>query len=295
MTTIVLLAVTGLGLAALYFLAASGLTLVFGLADVLNLAHGLLVSVGAYTAWVTATSLGGSHPSTRDIAIAVVAGTAAGALAATVVEVTMIRPLYQRTFEQILITVGLSLAGVALLQIVWGTQPLTFPKPAWTATVSTIAGMAVPNHSLILIAAAATVLIGLTLFLRHTRIGLIVRAGVQDREMVIALGVNVRTAFTVVFAIGGAAAALGGALGGIYFGAIDPSQGAALLIFAIGVVIIGGKGSITGTAVAATVVGLLQQFVNYYAAAGAGDLCVIALLAAVVLVRPQGLAGGKTA
>ena len=107
--------------------------------------------------------------------------------------------------------------------------------------------------------------------------------------MVTALGIDVRTAFTLVFAVGGALAALAGALGGVYLGSISPGQGTSLLIFAFIVVVIGGMSSITGTAVAAVLVGLVQQYANYYAASGVGDLSVVLLLAVVLLVRPAGL------
>jgi branched-chain amino acid transport system permease protein len=106
--------------------------------------------------------------------------------------------------------------------------------------------------------------------------------------MVAALGVDVRAAFTLVFTIGGALAGTAGVLAGIYFGSVSPGQGASLLIFAFIVVVIGGLGSVTGSAVAAVAVGLLQQFVNYYGTAGAGDVSVVALLAVVLLVRPSG-------
>ena len=111
--------------------------------------------------------------------------------------------------------------------------------------------------------------------------------------MVTALGIDVQPAFTLVFAIGGVAAALAGVLSGIYFGGIDPAQGTALLIFAFIVVVIGGLGSLTGSAAAAVVVGLLQQFANYYASAGVGDISVVMLLALVLLVRPSGLSGKR--
>jgi branched-chain amino acid transport system permease protein len=109
--------------------------------------------------------------------------------------------------------------------------------------------------------------------------------------MVSALGIDVRNAFTLVFAIGGALAGLAGILGGMYFSAISPGQGASLLIFAFIVVVIGGLGSVIGSAVAAVAVGLLQQFMNYYGAAGVGDVSVVALLAVVLLLRPSGIAG----
>jgi branched-chain amino acid transport system permease protein len=291
MSTIVLLALTGLGLAALYFLVASGLSLVFGLADVLNFAHGLFLSVGAYVTWWAAGHVPGAGPDGFGFVFAAAIGVAAGAVVAALVELVLIRPLYSRTIEQVLVTVGLSLAGVALLQATWGADPRSFPRPRWTTQVTHIAGASIPNSSLLLIVAAIAVLAALLAFLRFTRLGLVVRAGVENREMVTALGIDVRKAFTLVFAIGGAAAALAGALGGVYFGSVSPGQGGSLLIFAFIVVVIGGMGSVVGSAYAAVAVGLLQQFVNYYGTAGAGDICVVALLAVVLLLRPQGIAG----
>lgn len=291
MSTVVLLTLTGLGLAALYFLVASGLALVFGLADVLNFAHGLFLSVGAYATWWAAGNLPGAGQDGLGFVLAVAFGVAAGAVVAMLVELVMIRPLYSRTIEQVLVTVGLSLAGVALLQATWGADPRPFPRPEWTRGVTSVLGAKVPNSGLLLILAAAVVLVGLLAFLRYTRYGLVIRAGVENREMVTALGIDVRKAFTLVFAIGGAAAALAGALGGVYFGSVSPGQGGSLLIFAFIVVVIGGMGSVVGAAYAAVVVGLLQQFVNYYGTSGAGDICVVALLALVLLLRPQGIAG----
>ncbi|MEU8005777.1 branched-chain amino acid ABC transporter permease [Catellatospora sp. NPDC049111] len=291
MSTIVLMTVTGLGLAALYFLVASGLSLVFGLADVLNFAHGLFLSVGAYATWWAAGNLPGAGPDGWGFVLAVLFGVVAGTVVAALVELVMIRPLYSRTIEQVLVTVGLSLAGVAALQAGFGADPRPFPRPAWTQQVVTLAGARVPLDRLLLIVAALVVLGLLLAFLRWTRYGLIIRAGVENREMVTALGIDVRKAFTLVFAIGGAAAALAGALSGVYFGSVSPTSGASLLIFAFIVVVIGGMGSVLGSAVAAVAVGLLQQFVNYYGTSGAGDICVVALLAVVLLWRPAGLAG----
>jgi branched-chain amino acid transport system permease protein len=290
MSTFLLLLLTGLGLAGLYFLVASGLSLVFGLADVLNFAHGLFLSVGAYATWWAATSLPGFGSEGFGFVLAAAFGVLAGAVVASIVELVLIRPLYRRNIAQVLVTVGLSLAGVALLQAIWGADPRPFPRPAWAARVTDVGGAAVPNSSLLLALAAAAVLAGLLAFLRFTRVGLVIRAGVEDRSMVTALGIDVRKAFTLVFAIGGAAAALAGILAGVQFSAVSPGQGTSLLIFGFIVVVIGGMGSITGTAWAAAAVGLLQQFVNYYAS-GLGDICVVALLAVVLLVRPQGLAG----
>jgi branched-chain amino acid transport system permease protein len=143
----------------------------------------------------------------------------------------------------------------------------------------------------VVIAAAAAVLGALLFFLKRTRYGLIVRAGVDNREMVTALGIDVQTAFTLVFVIGGMAAGLAGALSATYDGSIDPGRGTSMLIFAFIVVVIGGLGSVTGSAVAAVLVAEVQQFLNFYGAAGTGDFAVVLLLAGVLLVRPGGLGG----
>jgi branched-chain amino acid transport system permease protein len=283
LSTLVLLTLTGLGLGALYFLIASGLSLIFGLADVLNFAHGLFLGVGAYATWWAGQYL--------PFGVAVAVGVLTGTVLAIAVELALIRPLYARPIQQVLVTVGLAAAGVALLQAAWGADPRTFAKPGWTAATTRVLGAAVPNDRFLLIGAAIVVLAALLLFLRRTRYGLVVRAGVEDRAMVTALGIDVRKAFTLVFAIGGAAAALAGALAGLYFGSITPGLGGSLLIFAFIVVVIGGMGSITGCALAAVLVGLVQQFANYYAAAGVGEASVVLLLAVVLLARPAGLTG----
>jgi branched-chain amino acid transport system permease protein len=289
MDTVVLLAVTGLGLAALYFLVASGLSLIFGLMGVLNFAHGAFLTIGAYGTWWAAENLPGAGPAGWGFALAVLFGVAVGTLVAALVELALIRPLYERHIEQVLVTVGLSLALVALVRAVWGADPRPFPSPAWTEDTTSVLGASVPNDRFLLIGSAVVVLLAVLAFLRYTRFGLVIRAGVENRSMVTALGIDVRRAFTLVFAIGGAFAALAGALSGVYLGSISPGQGTSLLIFAFIVVVIGGMSSITGAAVAAVLVGLVQQFANYYAASGVGDLSVVLLLAVVLLTRPGGL------
>jgi branched-chain amino acid transport system permease protein len=289
MTTLVLLTVTGLGLAALYFLVASGLSLIFGLMDVLNFAHGAFLTIGAYGTWWAAGHLPGAGASGWGFVLAVVFGVVAGTLVAALIELFLIRPLYRRHIEQVLVTVGLSLALVALVRAIWGSDPRPFPRPEWTQRTTSVFGANVPNDRFLLIATAVVVLLAVLAFLRFTRFGLVIRAGVENRTMVTALGIDVRKAFTLVFALGGAFAALAGALGGVYLGSISPGQGTSLLIFAFIVVVIGGMNSITGAAVAAVLVGLVQQFANYYLASGVGDLSVVLLLALVLLTRPGGL------
>jgi branched-chain amino acid transport system permease protein len=287
MSTFVLLTITGLGLGAMYFLIGSGLSLIYGLMGVLNFAHGALLTVGAYAAWWAATHVGGGNGT--KLLVGALAGLAVGAAVAALIELVLIRPLYRRPVEQVLVTVGLALALNALVQAIWGLDARPFPVPAWMIDTTTVLGASIPNDRFVEITTAVVVLLALTAFLRFTRFGLVIRAGVENRAMVTALGIDVRKAFTLVFALGGMAAALAGVLSGVYYGVVDPGRGTSLLIFAFIVVVIGGFGSIGGTAIAAVVVGLIQQYANYYASSGLGDLAVVLLLALVLLFRPTGL------
>ena len=189
-------------------------------------------------------------------------------------------------------TVGLALASVALFEGIWGTDAIYVTAPEWFSQTTEILGARVPNDRFLMIGAAVLVLLGIIAFLRYTRFGLIIRAGVENRSMVTALGIDVRKAFTVVFAIGGAAAGLGGVLASHYFGYVSPQLGGSLLIFAFIVTVIGGLGSLAGAAIASVVVAVLQQFANYFWG-GTGDLMVVLLLAVVLLVRPTGILGKK--
>jgi branched-chain amino acid transport system permease protein len=290
MSTFVLLTITGFGLGALYFLIASGLSLIYGLMGVLNFAHGAFLTVGAYAMWFTESKLGGVSVLPRFL-VGALAGLVVGGIFAGLVELVLIRPLYRRHIEQVLVTVGLGLATTALVVSIWGNDARPVPAPGWLGDTSTVFGAHIPNDRFVEIVTAAVVLGALTAFLRRTRYGLIIRAGVENRAMVTALGIDVRKAFTLVFALGGVAAALAGVLGNVYFSTVDPNRGTSLLIFAFIVVVIGGLGSLRGTAVAAIVVGLVQQYANYYASSGLGDLSVVLLLGLVLLVRPKGLAG----
>ena len=290
MSTFILLTITGFGLGAMYFLVASGLSLIYGLMGVLNFAHGSFLAVGAYAMWFTESRLGGVAIVPRFL-IGSLVGLVAGGLFAALVELVLIRPLYKRHIEQVLVTVGLSLATTALIVAIWGNDARAVPAPGWLGDTTSVFGALIPNDRFVEIVTAIVVLAALNAFLRHTRYGLIIRAGVENRAMVTALGIDVRRAFTLVFAIGGVAAAIAGVLSNVYFATVDPSRGTSLLIFAFIVVVIGGLGSLRGTAIAAIVVGLVQQYANYYASSGLGDLSVVLLLGIVLLVRPRGLSG----
>ncbi|GAA2198071.1 branched-chain amino acid ABC transporter permease [Sinomonas flava] len=290
MSTVILLLVTGLGLGALYFLVASGLSLIYGLMGVLNFAHGSFLTFGAFLGWETARRLGAD--SWGAFALSLLVGVLAGAAVAAVTELVLIRPLYLRHIEQVLVTVGLALATVALFDGIWGTDAVYISGPGWFKETTDILGARIPNDRFVAILCAALVLAGLVLFLKRTRYGLIIRAGVENRAMVTALGIDVRRAFTLVFAIGGAAAGLGGVLASHYFGYVSPLLGGSLLIFAFIVTVIGGLGSLTGAAIASVGVAVLQQFANFYF--GIGDFVVVLALAVVLLVRPRGLLGAAS-
>lgn len=289
MSTVILLLITGLGLGALYFLVASGLSLIYGLMGVLNFAHGSFLTLGAFAGFELTRRLGGDR---WEVFLAsLVLGTAVGAAFAALTELLLIRRLYERHIEQALVTVGLSLATVALFEGIWGTDPIYVTAPDWLGGTTSILGATIPNNRFVLIIAAVLVLVGIVAFLRFTRFGLIIRAGVENRSMVTALGIDVRKAFTVVFAIGGAAAGLGGVLASHYFGYVSAHLGGSLLIFAFIVTVIGGLGSLAGAAIASVAVAVLQQFANYYW--GVGDLVVVLMLAGVLLLRPSGILGKK--
>jgi branched-chain amino acid transport system permease protein len=292
LSTFVLLTITGLGLGAMYFLVASGLSLIYGLMGVLNFAHGAFITFGAYAAWWLTTQF--STAVEGELLLAALFGMAVGAALGVLVEVVFIRPLYRRPVEQVLVTVGLALALGALVYGIWGADPKFLTLPDWMLDTTTILGARIPNDRFVEIGVAVVVLLGLMAFIRYTRVGLIIRAGVENRAMVQALGIDVRKTFTLVFALGGSLAALAGVLSGVYYGSVDPTRGTSLLIFAFIVVVIGGFGSIVGSAIAAVAVGLIQQYANYYVAdwldwSGAGDIAVMLLLATVLLLRPEGL------
>ena len=288
MSTVVLLLITGVGLGAIYFLVSSGLSLIYGLMGVLNFAHGVFLSLGAFLGWEVAARMGAG--SWTGFALSLLVGALAGAVFAALTERLLVQRLYERHIEQVLVTVGLALATVALFDGIWGTDPRFITGPAWMESTSRIAGTNVPNDRFVAIAVALVVLAAMVVFLQRTRYGMIIRAGVENRSMVTALGIDVRNAFTLVFTIGGAAAGLGGVLASHYFGYVSPLLGQTLLIFAFIVTVIGGLGSLAGAAIASVLVALLQQFANYYLG-GTGDFAVVILLAVVLLTRPSGLLG----
>ncbi|MEV8266248.1 branched-chain amino acid ABC transporter permease [Microbacterium sp. NPDC076911] len=290
MSTLILTLITGVGLGALYFLVASGLSLIYGLMHVLNFAHGAFLTLSAFVGWMVAQALG--TESWWSFLVSIAVGAVVGAIFAALTELVLIRPLYERHIEQVLVTVGLSFAAVALFEGIWGTDAIHISGPPWLKQTTDVLGARIPNTYWVLMIAAILVLLALVIFLKKTRYGMIIRAGVENRSMVTALGIDVRKSFTLVFAIGGAAAGIGGVLAMHYSTFVSAHLGATLLIFAFIVTVVGGLGSLTGAAVASVLVAVLQQFANFYLG-GTGDFIVVILLAAVLLLRPAGLLGKK--
>jgi branched-chain amino acid transport system permease protein len=241
--------------------------------------------------WWVASSLG--TESWGSFLLSILVGALVGAAFATLTELVLIRPLYERHIEQVLVTVGLSFAAVALFEGIWGTDAINIAGPPWLKQTTDVLGAKIPNTYWVLMVAALLVLAALVLFLKKTRYGMIIRAGVENRSMVTALGIDVRRSFTLVFAIGGAAAGIGGVLAMHYSTFVSAHLGQTLLIFAFIVTVVGGLGSLTGAAIASVLVAVLQQFANFYLG-GTGDFIVVILLALVLLIRPAGLLGKAT-
>jgi branched-chain amino acid transport system permease protein len=295
------LTVAGLAMGMLIFLVASGLTLIFGLMDVLNFAHGALFSWGAYAGF-SAVLLLDSHagwiasPSLWLNALALLAAVAAAMLVALVLGVILerviVRPVYGQHMFQILITLGATIVLEELIRIVWGPNDQVMPVPASFQGSWDVLDVIVLRVPVIAIGLGLAVYAGLLLLLHRTRVGLIVRAGVESGEMVKVMGHNIYRYFTAVFALGSALAAVGGLMWAVFRQSVSPAMGGEQLIFAFIVVIIGGLGSVTGSLVGALMVGLSYNYVAFLlpkAALGVN----MALMVLVLLFRPTGLFGAS--
>jgi branched-chain amino acid transport system permease protein len=293
MSTFLLLLITGIALGALYFLVASGLSLIYGLMGVLNFAHGSFLTIGAFFGYWYANKFG-FMITTGEFFVAMLIGGIGAGLFALLMEQLLIKRLYDRHIDQALVTVGVSLVVLAAISGWFGTDLLQFPIPEWLISSHTIAGAIIPTDRLVYISTAAILLVANWALLKYTRIGLIIRAGVENRKMVAALGINVRRAFSAVFFLGGFAAGIGGVLISVYASGVSPLIGGQFLIYGFIVVVIGGMGSVPGSFIAAMMIGVIRQFANYYIT-GLGDFVVVILLAGVLLIRPQGLLGKAAA
>ena len=289
MSTFLLILITGVGLGALYFLVASGLSLIYGLMGVLNFAHGAFLTIGAFTGlWISTKVF--PNPTTWTFIAAMIAGGIAAGLFALLMEQLVITRLYNRHIDQALVTVGVGLVVTALLAGWFGSDARLFPTPLWFMKAVTIGEAIIPIDRFVYIGVATILLIAMLSILRFTRIGLIIRAGVENRSMVSALGINVRLAFSTVFFIGGFAAGVGGVLISVFSYGVSPQMGGSWLIYGFIVVVVGGMGSISGSAIAAMLIGVTNQFANYYLT-GLGDFVVVIILATVLLTKPSGLLG----
>ncbi|MCR8644160.1 branched-chain amino acid ABC transporter permease [Paenibacillus sp. N1-5-1-14] len=285
MDTLTSLLVNGLATGMLLFLLASGLTLIFGLMSVLNFSHGGLFAWGAYSGvWI--------YQMTDSFIIAVLGAVLIGMLLGFLIERIVIRPVYNNHVSQILVTLGLMLVLSELLKVFWSPNPLNAVAPAFLQGSYEIGGVILIKYRLFIIAVGIVVLAGLHYMLSRTKLGLIVRAGVMNKEMVQALGIPIQRVFTFVFMLGAGLAALGGALLAPYSGVIFAEMGMQFAIQAFIVVVIGGMGSIKGSALASILVGLSGAFMAYYVP----DLSLavnMLLMVIVLLVKPSGLFGAK--
>jgi branched-chain amino acid transport system permease protein len=275
--------------ASILFLIACGLTLVYGVMRIVNMAHGNLYALGAYVAaWV----IGLLTPVFPPVALflLLLVGAGAAALAGAILEPTLLRPLYRRAEEyQLLITFGLLLILEDVLRLVWGPHPLTASVLSDTLGSMTILGATYPTYNIFVIAVGAVAAAALWAFVYRTRFGIMLRATSQDMRMAAALGIDVKRVYVQAFAIGCFMAGLGGAVVMPISGAVL-GMGVEALILAFVVVVIGGLGSLEGALVGAVIVGVVRTIgITYFAEV---ELAVLYLIAAVVLfIRPAGLFG----
>ncbi|MBC7802599.1 MAG: branched-chain amino acid ABC transporter permease [Candidatus Parcubacteria bacterium] len=293
-STWVTLTIAGLAMGLLIFIMASGLTLVFGLMDVMNFAHGLFIAIGAYVAVSTIRVF--SAAAGADSFLANLGAVLPAMLAAMVVagllgwffERVIIRPVYGQHLKQILITTGGMIVAEQLIHVFWGPDLLPLQRPATLRGAFVIGEMAIEKYRLIAVAVGLLVFAAMMLILNRTKIGLLIRAGVENKEMVEAMGYRIRRLFVGVFVAGSALAGLGGALWGMYQESVTVHIGANMMVLIFIVIIIGGLGSIGGCFAGAVLVGLVANYVGYLSpkvALGSNILLMVLIL----LWRPQGL------
>ena len=275
----------GITLAALYFVVASGFTLVFGLMKNVNLAHGSLYLLGAYVGYIVGDKSG-------SWLLAVAAGFAAAALVGLVLQVAVFRHMQGEDLRQTLVTIGLSIIIADLCLWIFGAEVHQFdpPKAIYGGVVLPIVDR-YPTYRLVLLALSIVIGVALWLFLRRTRVGMMIRAGVDDRAMLGASGVNVQLVFAITFAIGAGLAGFGGVVGATAL-SITPGEDTRYLLASLMVVIIGGMGSIPGAAVGALLIALAEQYGVAYAPTY-GVVFQFLILVLALAFRPQGILGAK--
>jgi branched-chain amino acid transport system permease protein len=289
----------GLQFGLMLFLLAAGLTLVFGIMDMINLAHGSLYMVGAYFMASLTQAIGSFW-------LALPAALLATAIVGALLEMSLLRRLYARDhLTQVLATFAVILIANELVRIVWGSQPMLLNGPAeLSGPVTLPGGMQYASYRLAIIAVGAVVALLLYLLVAKTRVGMLVRAGASNREMAIAMGVNIRRLFTAVFALGAALCALAGAMLGPIL-AVQVGMGENILILAFVVIVIGGIGSVRGAFVGSLLVGVVDTsgraflplffsaFLPPQLASAAGpavaSILIYLMMAVVLYFRPQGL------
>jgi branched-chain amino acid transport system permease protein len=276
----------GLSFGALLFLVASGFTLVFGLMRISNLAHGGFYLVGAYVAVSTVAATG-------NFWLGVLAGAVAAAIVGLVVERGLLRRVRTQEMPEVLVTVGVSFIIADLLLAAFGGDPKSVGASGGAPSGALILGdFAYPWYRLFII--GVTILIGVGLFVlqTRTRVGAVVRAGVDNREMTSAIGIDVDRVFTAVFLVGALLAGVAGAIGAGLL-STSPSAGTEMLLFAMVVVIIGGLGSIAGAAVGAALIGVIDAFAKVWFPEFS-YFTIFAPMALVLVFRPYGLFGRPT-
>ena len=293
-STWITLTIAGLAMGMIVFITASGLTLVFGLMDVLNFGHSVFIALGAFVAtsvfaalggWTTAASLA------ANLAVLSVAMLAAMALAGVLglgFERVIVRPVYGQHLKQILVTIGGAIIGEELIKVVWGPAQIPLPLPEALRGSLLIGDAAVEKFRIVAVVVGLVVLAALLYMLNRTKIGLLIRAGVQDREMVESLGYRIRRLFVGVFAAGSALAGLGGCLWGMNAQIVSPQIGGQVNVLLFIVIIIGGLGSTLGCLVGALLVGLMTNYIGFVAPK-LTMFSSIGLMVGVLLWRPQGL------
>lgn len=287
-------ALNGLQFGIMLFLMAAGLTLIFGLMDVLNFAHGAFITVGAYVAVSVLGPLadwtGTASPALNlaALALAVIAAGFVGGALGWGFERVFVMPVYGSHLRQILITMGGLIIGEQLVVVIWGPQPLSLVKPVTFQGSFVLGAGAIERYRVLAILIGLAVLVALHLVLVRTRIGLLVRAGVENREMVEALGYRIRRLFIGVFVTGTGLAAIGGVMWALYQELVTSHIGSEVMILVFIVLIIGGLGSVGGSFLAAILVGLTANYIGFLApklALGSNILLMVLIL----LWRPRGL------
>ena len=287
------LTVAGLAMGLIIFVIASGLTLVFGLMDVLNFGHGVFIALGAFVATsvmggMSAWSASSGWAQLASVFCAMVVAFAVAGAVGWAFERVIVRPVYGLHLKQILITMGGMIVGEELIKAIWGPVQIPLPLPEVLRGAWLLGDAAIEKYRVLAGAIGLGVFAALAYTLSRTKIGLLVRAGVQDREMVEALGYRIRQLFVGVFVVGSGLAGLGGVMWGLYQQNVTPQIGAQVNVLIFIVIIIGGLGSTLGCFIGALLVGVLANYTGYLAPKLA-LFSTIGLMVGILLWRPQGL------